>query len=43
VNGPISAPPIAAALVAANYVADQASTPRRAPALDDGPLFKEAV
>ena len=36
-------PPVAAALVAANYVADQAAAPRHAPAVDDGPLFKEAV
>jgi DNA (cytosine-5)-methyltransferase 1 len=36
-------PPVAAALVAANYVADQAAAPRRAAAIDDGPLFKEAV
>jgi DNA (cytosine-5)-methyltransferase 1 len=37
-------PPVAAALVAANYVADQAAAPRRADVVDDdGPLFKEAV
>jgi DNA (cytosine-5)-methyltransferase 1 len=36
-------PPVAAALVAANYVADQVAAPRRARAVDDGPLFKEAV
>jgi DNA (cytosine-5)-methyltransferase 1 len=36
-------PPVAAALVAANYLADQAAAPRCASAVDDGPLFKEAV
>lgn len=35
-------PPVAAALVAANYCADEADKPD-ARAVDDGPLFKEAV